>query len=207
MFELVLKQGWDIVILDSLADTMNKIRIQTGDTANAVEVNILKFMDNIRRGENDNKLYTAFLCTQHMTKGGVYTGSTNLKHMTDAMMELKTDPKIPDEPFIEYSKNRDGEKDKRLYYKIRQTGIEFNGDRFTSDLNVQAKVDSHKTALENNNANFDKFFLNSSPSEPKPEVLVNGEVVGERDEVRLEGTGFTENGRQLSVNTQELQTN
>jgi len=158
-FEKVLEQGWDIVILDSLQDTISKIRLETGNTANMVENDTLKLLDNTRRGNNDLGKYTAFLCTQHMTKGGTYTGSTNLKHMTDAMMEIKTDPRMPDMPFIEYSKNRDGQKDKKLFFKIRQNDIEFNADRFESDARIDDKVSQHKELISQKSFNFDQIFL------------------------------------------------
>ncbi len=194
-FTAILKLGWDIVILDSLADTINKIRLQTQVTANAVENGTLKYLDHIRRGHNDRKLYTAFFCTHHMTKGGTYTGSTNLKHMTDAMMELRVDPKLPDFPFLEYSKNRDGKKDQRLYFKILQNGIEFNEKRFETDLRVKDKVEAHKSYLDEKGNNFDTIFLNNeAPTYDEAEII---------DEFVLDGTRDDE-GHRIGINSTEL---
>ena len=108
ILEKVFDEGWDVIILDSLQDTINKIKDLDNISSGQAERWLLSKMDKVRKGENKLVKYTSFFCTQHMTKGEVYAGSTNLKHMTDAMMEIKRDEFNPDDTFMEYSKNRDG---------------------------------------------------------------------------------------------------
>lgn len=164
-FEEILKVGWDVVILDSLADTISKVRLASDWTEKATESWVLKYMDSIRRGNNDLKKYTAFFCTQHMTKGKEYAGSTNLKHMTDAMMNLLTDEKSPTETYIEYTKNRDGKKNVRLYFYIDDKGLQFNEERFKRDNEIRIKIDNTREIMNTNSNKFEEFFLSNESLE------------------------------------------
>jgi len=170
-----LNEGWDIVLVDSLADTINKLKAQKGYSENEAETEMLKVMDYVRRGNNKKGKFTTFLCTHHMTKGQSYTGTTNLKHMTDAMMELhkiegKTkedeDEKEIDERFIVFSKNRDGKTGKKLYYTIGNNGITFDEERYNKKKDVVVKTfyeESEEEDIENKigrTSFLNKFFPN-----------------------------------------------
>ena len=161
-FEAILNEGWDLVLLDSLADTINKIRMEMSWTEKAAEMYVLDTMDAVRRGNNKLHIYTAFECTHHMTKGKEYTGSTNLKHMTDAMMELRVDPVSINDFYITYSKNRDGKKNTKLYFSIGDEGVEYNENRFRKDNEVREKVGEARKAIDKNEFNFEKLFLTSA---------------------------------------------
>ncbi len=174
-FEAILNEGWDVVLLDSLADTINKIRLETGMTEKAAESYVLGTMDNVRRGNNKKNKYTAFLCTHHMTKGKEYTGSTNLKHMTDAMMELRSDAMSNDDFYISYSKNRDGKKNIKLYFTIGDSGVEYNEGRFHKDNEIRAKIGEARKAIDKNEQDFAKLFL----TEESTERIVSEEVTEE----------------------------
>lgn len=125
--EKVLQQGWDIVLIDSFQDCVDKCRDSLGCTLRHAENWLLRLMDKIRLAENDKKKYTSFFCTQHMTKGAQYTGSTNLKHMTDSMMDLRRDKEMPEYTYLEFSKNRDGAVWVRQYFKIGNNGVQYIG--------------------------------------------------------------------------------
>lgn len=158
----VLKQGWDIVLIDSLADTINKFRNQKGYTSSIAENRMLTLMDEIRRGENEENKFTSFLCTHHMTKGGSYTGSTNLKHMTDYMMNLLKCDEDSDKSYIEFSKNRDGKTGLRLYYKISHTGVDFDTERFEADMNARENIERSTELLAEQEEKFKTLFFNKN---------------------------------------------
>lgn len=102
ILKTVLAEGWDVILLDSYKDTVDKIVALNGWRATQAENWLLAEMDKARKGENALKKYTAFFCTQHFTKGDTYVGSSTLKHMTDAMAIFKYD--LLNEPYIEYLK-------------------------------------------------------------------------------------------------------
>ena len=116
---------------------------------------LLTLMDKTRMGNNDRKVYTAWICTQHLTKGADYAGSTNLKHMTDAMMMLKKEGTLK---YIEFSKNRDGDTGTKLFFEITNNGIDYNQERFESEIDAKNTVKSLVEDAKTNNGEFTAFL-------------------------------------------------
>jgi len=167
--EDVLKEGWDIVLLDSFQDCVDKLVASGLFRSTQAESWLLTTMDKTRKGENDLKLYTSFICIQHMTKGGEYAGSSKLKHMTDAMVMFDFDEL--EEPFIEYQKNRDGAIKKKLYFKIiNGQGTVYNEHRFQQDEENKQEVSKVRNQISQKNTDFDDFFNISA--QPKVEETV-----------------------------------
>lgn len=155
----VLKEGWDIVLIDSFQDTIDKVKASTNIKANQAESDLLALMDKTRLANNDRGLYTSFICTQHMTKGSVYTGSTRIKHMTDAMLEMKWDG---NKRYVEFTKNRDGEVGIKLYYDLTADGVVYNINKFNSDSKVrEVQTDTDKALVEANKL-FDAVMLGNN---------------------------------------------
>lgn len=156
VLERELAEGYDIVILDSFADTINKVCYAAGMSPKQAESWLLRLMDRIRLKDNKLGVYTSFLCTQHMTKGGEYTGSTNVKHMTDSMMRLAFDDN--EQTYIEFNKNRDGSIKKRLYYKLSEAGVTFDLKRFEKDADIKAQIESEVARKEESAKRFDEIL-------------------------------------------------
>lgn len=156
VLERELSEGYDLVLLDSFADTINKVCYACSMSPKQAESWLLKLMDRIRLKDNKLGVYTSFLCTQHMTKGGEYTGSTNVKHMTDSMMRLAFDEQ--EQSFIEFNKNRDGSIRKRLYFKLSETGVVYDLKRFEKDADIKAQIDSEVQRKEESAAKFDELI-------------------------------------------------
>lgn len=155
ILEDILQEGWDIVLLDSFQDTVNKLKDASGLRASQAESKLLTLMDNVRIAKNERKLYTSFVATQHMTKGAVYTGTTNIKHMTDAMLEMKWDgPKR----YVEFSKNRDGDVGIKLYYDLTANGVVYDESRFNSDQAARNNQREAQEEMEKSNKIFDTFI-------------------------------------------------
>lgn len=167
--EDVLKEGWDVILLDSFQDCVDKLVGAGLFRSTQAESWLLNQMDKTRKGENDLNLYTSFICIQHMTKGGEYAGSSKLKHMTDAMVMFKFDEL--EEPFIEYEKNRDGAVKKKLYFKIiNGQGTVFNEHRFKQDEENKQEVSKVREQMTQKNSNFDEFF-NLTVSSPEEQTM------------------------------------
>ena len=175
ILDKVFDEGWDVIVLDSLQDTINKIKDLDNISSGQAERWLLSKMDKCRKGNNLAKKYSTFFCTQHMTKGEVYAGSTNLKHMTDAMMELKRDEYNPDDTFIEYSKNRDGAIKRRLYFTFSAKSIEYNIERFNKDTEAKKELSEIKTLITKQGSDFDNIFLADNTEVPSV-VVVNSQA-------------------------------
>lgn len=154
--EQIFQQGWDVILIDSIQDTIAKIVSSGTHRPTQAESWLLAEMDKTRDANNDLGLYTAFFCTNHFTKGGEFAGSSNLKHMTDAMCLFNEDDL--GEPFIEYVKNRDGSKGKKLYFKITDQGVVFNAIRFQQDEDTKTEIGKVKEIVHAKNTEWDTFF-------------------------------------------------
>lgn len=157
--ESVLKQGWDIVLLDSFQYTVDLIvgAEEGGMKSTRAESWLLALMNEIRLGKNALDIYTAFLCTEHFTKGGDYAGSSKRKFMTDAMMLFTYDKQ--DEPFIEFIKNRDGATKRKLYYKITsKDGVTFNAERFKKDQDTREEVQKVQATVSQKEEEWNSVF-------------------------------------------------
>lgn len=170
VLEDILQEGWDVVLLDSFQDTIDKVKDATGMRAGQAESKLLALMDTIRLANNARKIYTSFVATQHMTKGAVYAGSTRIKHMTDAMLEMKWDG---NKRFVEFTKNRDGEVGIKLYYEMTANGVVYDEDRFNADQAARANQREMQEEMNKTNAAFDEFVKNATKA-VSSEVDENG---------------------------------
>lgn len=167
--EDILKQGWDIVLLDSFQYTVDLIvgADEGAMKSTRAESWLLAIMNEVRLGANALALYTAFLCTEHFTKGGDYAGSSKRKFMTDAMMLFTYDKS--DEPFIEFIKNRDGATKRKLYYKITsKDGVIFNSERFKKDQDTREEVSKVQATLGEKEKEWNQVFNIERKSEEVP---------------------------------------
>jgi predicted ATP-dependent serine protease len=81
--------------------------------------------DKNKKGDNINKYYTTFINIQQVTKQGDFAGSNRLKHMTDAMCHVER-PKDGLSRSLYFSKNRDCDKDFKLYFTIYNDSIHYS---------------------------------------------------------------------------------
>ena len=110
----VLSEGWDTVLIDSMAEVCTNIVDFHGGTNKNAESQVLNSLETHNKGENKAKLNTTFLIIQQVTKGGEFAGSNRFKHMLTGMFHLKFD--IDSSRCIFFSKNRRcGQMDKLFF--------------------------------------------------------------------------------------------
>ena len=118
--EEVLKQtfndGWDVVLIDSLAEVADSYVDYFGCTAKSATNKILQLLEEHNLGRNKNKSNTAFLLIQQVTKGGTFVGSNKIKHMTTSMGHLKFEN--DGSRYFHFSKNRRGGNGNKLYFNL-----------------------------------------------------------------------------------------
>jgi len=81
--------------------------------------------DKHKKGENGKGYYTTFLNIQQVTKQGDFVGSNKLKHLTDAMAHIERS-KDGLERTIYFSKNRDCDKDFKMYFTIHNDHVYYS---------------------------------------------------------------------------------
>ena len=108
VIENVLSEGWDVVLIDSMAEVQNAI-VDTHKgwmSSKKAETELLNLFERHNLGQNDSEVNTSFLVIQQVTKGGEFAGSNRFKHMMTGMAHMKW-TKEGDRTFF-FSKNRRG---------------------------------------------------------------------------------------------------
>ena len=123
--EYVFDEGYDIIIIDSIAEVIESYKIAYRTTESAAEKWLLELQMKHKKGENPKKYYTTFINVQQVTKAGEFIGSNRLKHMMDAMMHIDRS-KDGLERTIYFSKNRDCDKDFKIHFTIHNNKVHYS---------------------------------------------------------------------------------
>lgn len=158
VIEWVLNQGYDVVLTDSYTEVNDTIKEECNMTRGKTEKWFLDLMTQHNKGGNDRKIYTTFVTILQLSKGGNFVGSNKLKHMTTAMMSLDWDGnENSGRRFMEFSKNRTGQVNKKLYFELSD-GVQFDEGRYTRDLFNDEVLQEERKALEGEGTAFDRLF-------------------------------------------------
>ena len=111
----VLAQGFDVVLIDSMAEVCTNIVDFHGGTFKNAESQVLNLLEKHNKAENIAKKNTTFLIIQQVTKGGEFAGSNRFKHMLTSMGHLKFDG---DDRVLFFSKNRRGGRMDKLHFSL-----------------------------------------------------------------------------------------
>lgn len=122
--EHVFKEGYDIVAIDSIAEVLEMYKDSNHTTERFAEKWLLNLQNKHKKGDNKNNYYTTFINIQQMTKAGDFAGSNRLKHMVDAFCHV-TRSKDGLERSLYFSKNRDCDKDFKIYFSIYNNGVHY----------------------------------------------------------------------------------
>ncbi len=119
--ESILDQGWDAVLIDSMAEIVNAVVDSSKKymSSKKAETDILNLFEKHNKGENYGKVNTCFLVIQQVTKQGNFAGSNRFKHMMTGMAHMK----FSDGNRIFYfSKNRRGGLHDGRFFTLGQGG-------------------------------------------------------------------------------------
>jgi DNA repair protein RadA/Sms len=123
--EFVFNKGYDVVVIDSIAEVVGMYKDAYGGTENGAEYWLLSVQDKHKKGENQLNKNTTFINIQQVTKGGDFVGSNRLKHMMDAQAIIERS-KDGLERTIHFTKNRDCDKDFEMFFNITSCGVEYS---------------------------------------------------------------------------------
>lgn len=124
VIEYVLGLGYDVVALDSIAEVLDMYRAQNRGTAKQAETWFLKLQDSVKKGNNLQGYYTSFINIQQMTKNDTFVGSNRLKHMMESYCAVERS-KDGLERTMHFDKNRDCDKDYKIFFSIYQDKVHF----------------------------------------------------------------------------------
>lgn len=124
VIEQILNQGWDCVLIDSIAEIIDGVRDDNNWDRKMAESWLVDICVKMNKGENDKNIFTSFLLIQQVTKSGVFVGSNKLKHLTDAMLEMRRrSEREGGGTYMMFSKNRNGESGMEMGYDLGSNRI------------------------------------------------------------------------------------
>ena len=123
--EYIFNEGYDVIAIDSIAEVLEMYKDAYHTTERAAEIWFLNLQDKHKKGGNSKNYYTTFINIQQMTKAGDFAGSNRLKHMVDAFCHV-TYSRDGLERSLYFSKNRDCDKDFKVFFSIYKGGIHYS---------------------------------------------------------------------------------
>lgn len=120
--EYVFNLGYDVIAIDSIAEVLDMYKDQNGGTSKQAESWFLKLQDDTKKGINKKGYYTSFINIQQVTKSDDFAGSNRLKHMMEAFCKVERS-KDGLERSLFFEKNRDCDKDLKVYFSIYNEGV------------------------------------------------------------------------------------
>ena len=157
----VVKQGWDIVAIDSFYELQGIIKEEENIRMKESENRLLSLIKQNNKAQNERRLNTTFLTIQQVTKSGNFIGSNRLKHSITAMMELRLEnPKnVYSDRYIVFSKHRRGDVGVKLYYNLSTVGnVEYDSERFERDARIRKMQKDVSSQIRDYADKFDELF-------------------------------------------------
>ena len=119
-----LDQGWDMVLMDSLEVVSGRIQTTTDLNSKQSLKWVMDLMFKHKRGNNPTNTYTGFLVIQQATKSGTFKGDSSIEFDTSGMLYIRRGHGT--ERHLEFSKNRRGESNVKLYYQLENGQMVYN---------------------------------------------------------------------------------
>ena len=110
-----LSEGFDVVLIDSMAEVCTSIVDFHGGTNKNAESMVLNLLEKHNKAENKEKRNTTFLIIQQVTKAGELAGSNRFKHALTAVGHIKFEA---DGRCVWFSKNRRGGQMDKLFFSL-----------------------------------------------------------------------------------------
>jgi len=124
VIEQVMNMGWDLILIDSIAEIIEGVRDDNKWDRKQAESWLVDLCVKNNKGENNKNTYTSFLLIQQVTKSGEFVGSNKLKHMTDAMMEMRRESdRDGGGTYMNFIKNRNGNVDVKFGFQLNNDHI------------------------------------------------------------------------------------
>lgn len=147
VIEQVLTQGYDIVLIDSAAEVLTSVRGDNDWDKKEGEKWFMELLMQHNVGGNKTNSYTTFLVIQQLNgSNGEFVGGNKLQYLFDGACKIlkeKIKNKKTGRTFVEFIKNRNGEVNQRLFYKLTNNEILFQG--IENDEEVEEKKNDSET--------------------------------------------------------------
>lgn len=141
VIEQVLNIGWDMVLVDSIAEVIDDVREDMDWSRKQAEGWLVDVCKQNNDGENEGEKYTSFMLIQQVTKGGVFVGSNKLRHLLDAQCEMKRhSARDGGGSYIKFTKNRNGNVGDEMPFDIGSKVINYGVVRVVEEITPSEEI-------------------------------------------------------------------
>lgn len=159
VIEEALLPGYDVVLIDSFVEVQEAVKEVARMTTSGSEKWLIDQMIKNNLGENEDSRHTTFLAIQQVTKGGVFVGSNKLKHNTTGMMEIRFEDESTTTAYINFTKNRRGPVNRRMYFSLTEGGdVKYDERRFGIDEGAREIYQEEREQIESEDDAFDRLL-------------------------------------------------
>lgn len=170
----LIQSGFDMVAIDSFKELKDIIADEKGWTKTRTERELITLMNDAMVDDNDTGTHTCFYVIQQVLKSGDFAGSKRLEHLMTANLKMVVEET---ESYLMFEKNRRGDAHRKLFYRIKENEIVFDGDRRETEEEAIDFVEKEQERQQQREQEFDGIddLLNGSSSgqnmpetEPRP---------------------------------------
>lgn len=166
----LLESGFDVVAIDSFKELKDIVADEKGWTKTKTERKLISLMNDAMIDENGTGTHTAFYVIQQVLKSGDFAGSKRLEHLMTANLKMVVDG---NESYLMFEKNRRGNAHRKLFYRIKEGGMAFDGERREMEEEAIDFTEKEKERQKEKQQQFDDIddLLSGASEDSMPETV------------------------------------
>lgn len=170
----LLEHGFDMVAIDSFKELKDIVADEKGWTKTRTERELINLMEEAMLGNNEQDRHTCFYVIQQVLKSGDFAGSKRLEHLMTANLKMVVEG---NESYLYFEKNRRGNAHRKLFYRIKEDEIVFDGERRELEEEAIEFTEDEKERQKEQEKEFDDLedLLNDSSSDEAMPDTVQGD--------------------------------
>jgi len=181
----LIESGFDMIAIDSFKELKDIIADEKGWTKTRTERELITLMNDAMIED-----YTCFYVIQQVLKSGDFAGSKRLEHLMTANLKMVVDG---GESYLMFEKNRRGDAHRKLFYRIKENEMVFDGDRRESEeeaIDFVEKEEKRQKKQEEEFDSIDDLLSGSSSGQNMPEPDTRPGMSGGQPDGLSEIEGF-----------------
>ncbi len=181
---MLLNAGFDMVAIDSFKELKDIVADEKGWTKTRTERELINLMEEAMLAKNESGKHTCFYIIQQVLKSGDFAGSKRLEHLMTANLKMVVEG---NESYLYFEKNRRGNAHRKLFYRIKENEIVFDGERRELEEEAMEFTEEERDRQKEQEKEFDSIddLLNGSSSDDQLPSS-NGKLEDEVDDELVE---------------------
>lgn len=167
---LIAEEGFDVVAIDSFKELKDIVADEKGWTKTRTERELITLMNDSMIDDHGTGKHTAFYVIQQVLKSGDFAGSKRLEHLMTANLKMVVEG---NESYLMFEKNRRGNAHRKLFYRIKENEMVFDGERREMEEEAIDFTEKEKERQKEKQKQFDDIddLLSGASEDSMPETV------------------------------------